>query len=390
MRRPSRGTKFVRVRRGSVLGPMLSKLFVASLIAFWLGLAGYLLYTGWRDVLLQRRLLRDSATVPAKLVARAVVSDSDEDSPRYRPSVRFWYVVDGRAYEGDRLTPLNYANTFRHWGDANDFLRSNFPDDRATARYLPGSPELAYLLPTPVGGCYAMAVGGVLMLLPLIWGVMNLRSAHERRDAKNRILLQPRRSLAKRRLDHLVLALVSAAALGWLLWHFLQVIPSPRGWGAWAGWGVAFLPMACSCLAMLHAHGLSHVVGDATVAIADLHPGYPSALAFEQAVRSDGAVVERVRIGLFCREHTGSGEDAKVTTVHEQWSDHPAPAISGGAGERCIRFDTTMSLPSAVPVSTADGDDTLYITHSWTLRVETILIDLPTYSADYPVQVTTV
>jgi hypothetical protein len=375
-------------RRGGVFTTLIAAFFIILFCGAYLGGTGVLLYCGTRDVLLQRKLLDESQPVSATIVSRSFESRTSKSKTRYYPTVRFSYAIDGKTYESDRLTPLNYrGQSYSTSSGATQFLDATYPEDAVQAYYLPGDPTLAYLRREAQAGCYVMTAGGIALATPLLWLLLNLKQTQETRDAKGRQVFKPGRSLGKRKLDNAVIFLAATAANGLLAWHYFSFMPGPHGPLSFLAWSSVLVLPLLALFGFVRAYFIAGVVGDVTVTADDFKPGKSSTVIVEQDVLGfDTSTVEKVRISMKCVKTTGTGKQARSETVYNEGTDYPANvdrnAISLAGGKR-LRIEGVVTLPSSAPVTTPSG----HITFAWTLNVRTSLLGKPDYVFDQVVKV---
>lgn len=363
--------------------------FTVFLAGVWIGGMGALLYFGTRDVLLQQKLLQEAKPIDATIVDRTSVGRTVKNRTNYYPVLRFEYVVDGKTYTGDRLTPLNYYSLrYSTPGGAANHLVETYPSDAIQVFYLPSDPTLAYVRREAHGGCYAMVAGGLALATPLLWGILNFKQKKDARDAKGRLVLRPGRSLGKRKFDNAVVFLFSAITNGVLIWHYYTYVPGPHGWLEALAWSSTIVMPLLALFGFVRAMFIAGAVSDATITIDDFKPGRTSAVVVEQDVLTfDTSVVEKVRIALKCVKQTGSGKHARYETVYNEGTDYPVNFdrnAMGAMGGKRLRIDGAITLPSGAPVTVKEQ----YITFAWTLSVRTSLLGKPDYVAEHLVEVT--
>jgi hypothetical protein len=371
----------------NIIGMVFGVIFIVAFAAFWLGMMGFLLYIGGRDVVQQQKLLHESKPVAATITQRTYDSRTSKGKTSYYPQLKFAYQVDGKRYESDRLTPLNYYRLrYSTSQGAIDYLREQYPSDQIEAQYLPSDPTLAYVRRDENYGGYVMVAGGILMATPLVWLLLNLKQAKNTRDTRGRLVLRAWRSLGKRKLDNGLIFLLLAMLNGVLLWHFLKWTSGPHNVWTWVLWSLAAIVPALALFGFVRAYFIGGVVSDATITLDDLRPGRSSTVIVEQDVLVfDTSVVEKVQIGVTCTKTTGSGKHAKVETAYQQAKDYPASFdrnAAGLAGGKRLRVEGLIALPAEAPVS-APG----HVSYAWMLNVRTFITGKPDYVVGHTVEV---
>jgi hypothetical protein len=144
------------------------------------GFGAFMFFYGLRQLLLQRRLLRNAIPVSAVITHSEVFSSRSSDSDSrplrdtstttHRPDVRFRYEVDGRAYESDLLYPNSIVVTYASRESAAEALAPYPPGATVRALVDPAVPDRAFLVAQAgAGPAVFMIVGAAVP--PLVWWV---------------------------------------------------------------------------------------------------------------------------------------------------------------------------------------------------------------------------
>lgn len=115
------------------------------------GFGVFMFFYGLRQLLLQRRLLRNAAPVSAVITHSAVFSSRSADTDQrplrdnstttHRPDVRFRYEIGGRTYESDLMYPNSIVVTYASRESAAEALAPYPPG--ATVRALAADDRVA-------------------------------------------------------------------------------------------------------------------------------------------------------------------------------------------------------------------------------------------------------
>ena len=112
------------------------------------------------------RVGRDWPTVEGKILERGVGEPMGHQ--RYRPHVRYRYVVDGKTYENTQVYAIKDSGELED--HAEELVRS-LPDP-VPVHYDPTDPSRSFLILNPSGmfwvivgfACFSFLVGGVLLV----------------------------------------------------------------------------------------------------------------------------------------------------------------------------------------------------------------------------------
>jgi len=142
------------------------------------GFGVFMFFYGLRQLLLQRRLLRNATPVSAVITHSAVFSSRSADTDQrplrdnstttHRPDVRFRYEIGGRTYESDLMYPNSIVVTYASRESAAEALAPYPPGATVRALADPGVPDKAFLIAQAGAGPKVfMLVGAIIP--PLVW-----------------------------------------------------------------------------------------------------------------------------------------------------------------------------------------------------------------------------
>lgn len=131
------------------------------------------LAVGWALAVSQGKALHSHRAVDARVIDKGIDEKTDGDrGTTYTPWVRYEYVVDGRTYRSNRITPLDIS-AGREW--AQETIDRFDVGGIATAYYDPADPAQTYLIRE------ASFLPYVFVLFPMIFTCLGLGTIFHRK-----------------------------------------------------------------------------------------------------------------------------------------------------------------------------------------------------------------
>ncbi len=349
-------------------------LFIMAAIP--LGTIGYNTVSIARQWYAYTRYVPVEVTMLSKGVAQVPMSKNS-----YRPVVRYGYHVDGRAYEGNRVTPLGYAASE---GTAWGMLDGTREGSVTTGYYDPRDPSRSYVVRIFRFSPYALTAGPTLALLLVALPILYTGRGHDVIEpvphGEGWYAVPPSGRLASRLRVAGWLTAAYAVVAGTLYGHYFAVAPRPASQTAVV---TAWLALAGGLLPAYffwRSWRVAKKVGDARLLIdaPATAPGRTVRFRMEQPVRG-GHRVEETGVALFCDRWKRSGKNAVASVEHQQWVRGEPRVVDGEAV-----FQGALTVPPEGQPTSPVSANPRYV---WHVDVVTTAGPGPRYRETFPIQV---